>query len=71
MDRQKVRTPPQKERTTKFTQADTRVLGNLSTDLGRLYWQNLVGGWENQVALLLRQQERLNSLVADLLMREL
>lgn len=68
----KVRTLPQEELGTKFTRADLTLLGNLSINLGRLHWQNEdVGDWENQVAILLKQQELLNDLVALILMREL
>ena len=72
MDRQKVRTLPQEEQTTKFTQADLSLLGKLSVNLGMLHWQNEdIGEWGNQVSILLKQQELLNDLVASLLFREL
>ncbi len=66
----KRRSLPQEEPTTKFTTADMHLLGDLSIELGRLHWQNEVGTWGNQVAILIQQQEKLNRLVASLLMRE-
>ena len=63
---------PQEEATTEFTTADLRTLGELSVKLGQLHWQTEeVGDWENQVAILLKQQTRLNDLVALILMRQL
>ena len=63
------RTLPQEEAGTQFTNADLRILGDLSVSLGMLHWQNDVGSWSNQVARLLLAQEKLNDLVALLLSR--
>jgi hypothetical protein len=67
----RVRTVPQENPETEFTVADLRMLGELSIALGRLHWQEDVDVWSNQVAILVSQQEKLNHLVTNLLMRQL
>ena len=54
-----------------LTKAETEKLGKISIELGKIYWQNDVGSYSNQVAIILKQQERLNQIVSDLLLREL
>ena len=71
MARVQVRQYPQEELTTKFTSADLRILGELSIALGTLHWQEDVGGYNNQLAVLLKQQEKFNRLVANIFMREI
>lgn len=57
----------------KFTKADFRELGDISIKLGMIYWQKSpeLGTYEHEVAIIVKQQERLNRIVAQLLMREL
>ena len=66
----KVRSLSQEELSTKFSRAALRTLGELSIDLGRLHWQNDVGIWENQVAILLLQQKKLTQLISDIVAQE-